>query len=254
MLMADSIRRDQYVDRVPDRPPAGAELAVVPCRLDRGPRVRHRNRLELVEGRFDGARGTLVAHALQHLDDGDRGETEPLSIEAKVEPLRLRIGKAVQVINEDAGVDDHQGSAVIVVGARRPEVSLPLHLAAQPAQGALPARLDQQAQAFLYGGTLGSRSGATQRLCHQLIVDLYVGSHGNVYIFTFYVYGVKLEQSRSLATAYGLFPVSRAQILGIQLDRFQYTGAVVSGADSTGATWLRRGCGIAERVSRPTSS
>ncbi len=81
MVMAQAMRRDQHVDRVPDRPPGGAKLAIVACRVDRGPRVRHRNQLEFIEDRFDDARGPLVSHALQHLGNGDRRETKPLSIE-----------------------------------------------------------------------------------------------------------------------------------------------------------------------------
>src|SRR5687767_12304234 len=60
MVMPQAIRRDQDGDRLPDGPPAGAKLAIVACRVDRGPRVRHRNQLELIEDRFDDARGPLV--------------------------------------------------------------------------------------------------------------------------------------------------------------------------------------------------
>lgn len=89
MPVTDAMRRDQQVDGVPDRPSGlsrrsvcakadGAEPAIVPGRVDRCPRVRHRNQLELVEDRLDRARGTLVAPALvkpcsSHILRGSRG-------------------------------------------------------------------------------------------------------------------------------------------------------------------------------------
>lgn len=74
--------------------------------------------------------------------------------------------------------DDHARLAAGAAEAGLVEVSLPLDLATELADGGLAVGLDEETERDLDGGLFGGRSGGLHGLVEQNVVDFDVSAHG----------------------------------------------------------------------------
>jgi hypothetical protein len=103
-------------------------------------------------------------------------------LQLAIELQGLILVSATQIIDPNAGVDDDHADDLFVgkaAFARFTKITFPLHLAAQPADGALGMRLSQQAQPCLNGCFFGSGATAPHGSSRQAIIDIDIGTHSN---------------------------------------------------------------------------
>jgi hypothetical protein len=177
VVIADAIGRDQDVDCLARSASVVAQHPVIPRCIDPKFTLMKLEHLEHFELVVDQRRLALVTQTLQHFGEDERRQPEALVLEPQVEPFGFWVGDAVDEVDQHAGVDDDHWLLGGAVGAHRVEIALPFHFAAQLAQPALAARLNQQAQPFFNRGALGRGFRIPQRLAHQVVIDVDVGSH-----------------------------------------------------------------------------
>jgi len=107
MLLFDTERRDQHIDRLPRGLAAIAQRAVVPGRLDSQLSTRSLEDLELQKFRLNQGGRLLVAESLQYLQENNRREAQSLFVQVPLEPIRLGVFNAVEVVDPDGRIDDH---------------------------------------------------------------------------------------------------------------------------------------------------
>ena len=181
VLLFDAKRGDQDIDGLSRGLSALAQGAIVRCGLDRQ-RLAH----PLKDGELaklgDDQRGRLlIANPLENLGQNDRREAQPVLIELRFELIGLGVLEAVDVVDPDRRVDDdHWRLLAGALDPRGTQVAVPGDLAAQAAQPALAAGLDQQPQRFFDDAALGGRLVAGHGLLHQVVIDVDIGPHGDV--------------------------------------------------------------------------
>jgi hypothetical protein len=85
------------------------QRAIVPRCLPRQVGTACFEHCQLQQLALDILRDDFIADALQHFAEDQVGEAEPLTIEFGMDPIRLRIPVALEVVDPDSGVDDHHG-------------------------------------------------------------------------------------------------------------------------------------------------
>ena len=89
-----------------------------------------------------------------------------------------RRNQAVNRLPHGSGIDDHHCELLRdAAESRCVEITVPLNLASQPADAAVSARTNQQAQSLFEDRALGTRAAGPHRLAHQVIVDIDVRPH-----------------------------------------------------------------------------
>jgi len=108
VLLAQAEGRNQTVDGLPHRVTAASKRPIVPRRLACQRHTTCVEELQLQQPPLHVLRDYVVANALQHFAQDDVGKRKPLAVEFSVQPVRLAIVRALEVINPDRGVhDDH---------------------------------------------------------------------------------------------------------------------------------------------------
>ena len=124
VLLTQAECRNEAVDGLPHRVTAAPKRPIVSRRLAcqrHAPCLEH---LQLHELPFNLLRHHVVADALQHFAEDDVRQPEALAIEFGVQPVRLRILRALEVIDPDRGVYDHH-AAYFATRSRRDELRSP---------------------------------------------------------------------------------------------------------------------------------
>ena len=192
MLVPDAIRRNQQIDGLANGPPGLPEEPVVPCGIDREIHVRRSSMISNSR-----ARPTTAAASRSSRNPWStsvrmmRRDAEALSIEPQVEPLGFGIGDAVEVVDEDAGVDDDHRLVASVrsvrIASRSPShFTLPRNLRKPPWRRVWIKQaqsLPRRRPAWSALRIAARPQPSTRRLCRCWCAC-------DVYIFSFYVYRV----------------------------------------------------------------
>jgi hypothetical protein len=150
VLLAEAKRLDKAIDRLEDRMTATPERSVVARGVANQVDAAGLEDLELEQLPLDSDRSRLVANTLKHFADDQIRDAKPLPIELRIEPVRLRVPDAAEVIDPDRGVDDDHDELLRDSAAAGPlEITLPGLLASEASDAPLAARLDEQALTFL---------------------------------------------------------------------------------------------------------
>ena len=88
------------------------------------------------QGRLDLSGNGIVADPLEDFAQNDVGQSEALAIEFRVQPIRLGIASALQVVDPDGCIDDHH--AYFASRSRRDLFRSPSH-AIRPRSRRIPA-------------------------------------------------------------------------------------------------------------------
>jgi hypothetical protein len=107
VLLPDTKCGDETIDRLPHGVATAPERAIVPRRLPRQVDTPCFEYRQLEQLAFHIFRGELIADALQQFAKNDVGQPETLAIEFRMNPIRLGIPDALQVIDPDGRIDDH---------------------------------------------------------------------------------------------------------------------------------------------------
>ena len=91
VLLADTKRRNQTIDRLANGVTAASKRPIVARGLTRQVGATHVEHLELQQLTLDGLRGNIVPNALQHFAEDQVSEAETLPVQLLVNPLGLGI-------------------------------------------------------------------------------------------------------------------------------------------------------------------
>jgi hypothetical protein len=109
VLLANTERRDQTVNRLPDSMAAAPQRPIVSrclrCQVHTA--FEH---FQLEELALDILRSELTTNALEDFAEDHIRESKTLLIELRMEPLGLGIRSALEVIDPNRGVDDYHAS------------------------------------------------------------------------------------------------------------------------------------------------
>ena len=145
MPVMQAERRDEAVNRLADGVATGAEQPIIArggsCQLDAA-RLEDLYRQQVA---LECRRRRVISNALQQLTQDDVRHAQSLAIQFDVQPIRLRILRAVEIVDPDGGIDDHHRQLPArAAEARFPEITLPRHLAAQASDPGLAACTNQE--------------------------------------------------------------------------------------------------------------
>ena len=106
VIVTNAIRGDQQIDRLPHGVAASPQMPVMAGGFDGERGVVDLDDLELEHLCLNRSCFAIVAKSLQDLGQNQRGQANAITIESEVEPLRLRIGDAVEEVDPDGRIDD----------------------------------------------------------------------------------------------------------------------------------------------------
>src|SRR5216684_9279099 len=116
-------RRDQAVDSFPNGVAAASKGSIVSRGVASQRHASCREHLQLQQLLFSRLRRRFVAEALQHFAQDDVGQPQTLPVELPAQPRRLRVSRALQIVDPDRGVDDDH--AYFAVRPRRDALRSP---------------------------------------------------------------------------------------------------------------------------------
>jgi hypothetical protein len=94
VLVAQTERRNQAVDGLPNGVTAASQGAIVPCRLERQGDATRVKYLTLRQRSVDLPGDHIVPNALKHFAEDDVGQPEALAIEFRIQPVGFGIAQA----------------------------------------------------------------------------------------------------------------------------------------------------------------
>ena len=129
--------------------------------------------------RPDLSKSAFVPKPLQDLAQDDVEESQPLTIDFSIQPLRLGRPGTIEVVDPDRAVDDdHRSrSGPSPRGSHGSEITAPPDLAAQGPDAALPMDLAEETKPRLNGGALGAEPSGLHGRLHEPVVDDDVRPH-----------------------------------------------------------------------------
>src|SRR6476620_5775244 len=107
VLSPQAERRNQTIDGLANGVTMASKRPIVARRLARQHYATHIEDLTLRQRGLDLFRDHVVTNPLQHLAKDDVCQSETLTIEFSIQPVGLGIGRALQVVDPDGGVDNH---------------------------------------------------------------------------------------------------------------------------------------------------
>ena len=120
----------------------------------------------------------ITLNSLQDFAQSDIGQSKGLLAKLSIKPLGMRIRYSPKVIDPDSRIHNCHGARLASHAALTGflQISVPLHLAAKPADASPRMGSYQQPQRCLYYRLFRVDPCATHSLLHQLIIDFNICS------------------------------------------------------------------------------